>query len=109
MLKSRRGRTWSVILALILGLTGWQVSVVLAQAPQPNPLAPLSPGGNPSFSPVPGADLTAYGSAVEIHGDPGRGRLVFAANCAACHNDRGIGNIPNPGSDDGTVPPLNPI
>jgi uncharacterized repeat protein (TIGR01451 family) len=109
MLRSRKGKTFVGVVALFLALATWQVSVVLAQAPMPNPLAPVGPGGNPEFAPVAGADLTKNGPAASVHGDPMRGRQIFAENCAACHNDRGIGNIPNPGSDDGTVPPLNPI
>lgn len=101
-------RVWLLPLALlvILILT-WQIA--LAQAPLPNPLAPLPPGGNSLFAPVPGADISRNGDAVNLHGDPGRGRLLFAQNCIPCHNERGIGGLPNPGSDDGTVPPLNPI
>ena len=37
------------------------------------------------------------------------GRILFARNCVTCHGDRGVGAVENPGSDDGTVPPLNPI
>ena len=29
--------------------------------------------------------------------------------CASCHGPQGVQGIPNPGSDDGSVPPLNPI
>lgn len=96
------------VIAVTLTLGLWQASVAGGEAPQPNPLAPVPPG-NPIFAPVPGADITANGAAASIRGDPGRGRVLFAQNCVTCHNDRGIGGIPNPGSDDGTVPPLNPI
>jgi plastocyanin/mono/diheme cytochrome c family protein len=98
-----------VPLVMIVSLIGWTASIVFAAAPQPNPLAPLTPGANPYFAPVPGIDLTSNGAAATIHGNPLRGRALFAENCATCHNDRGLGNLPNPGSDDGTVPPLNPI
>ena len=37
------------------------------------------------------------------------GRALFASDCQACHADAGKGGVPNPGSADGTVPPLNPI
>ena len=98
-----------VSMAVIFSLLGWTATVVFAQVPQPNPLAPLSTGANPYFAPVPGADLTQNGPAASIHGDPGKGRVLFANNCVTCHNDRGIGGVPNPGSNDGTVPPLNPL
>jgi uncharacterized repeat protein (TIGR01451 family) len=85
----------TLILALVIAVT-WQIA--LAQAPAPNPL-PTNPG----------ADLTANGAAATMHGDPYSGRQLFAANCASCHGDRGTMGEDNPGSDDGTVPTLNPI
>lgn len=76
---------------------------------KPNALTPLAPGGNPEFAPVPGADTTKNGPAATINGNPVAGQVVFVQNCVVCHGADGIGEIPNPGSDDGTVPPLNPI
>jgi mono/diheme cytochrome c family protein len=49
------------------------------------------------------------GDAIHLAGDPSSGATLFQANCAPCHGDKGVGGIPNPGSTDGTVPPLNPI
>ncbi len=56
---------------------------------------PSNPGG-----PGPAASLT---------GDATAGKAVFAENCVRCHAQEGKGGVSNPGSDDGTVPPLNPI
>jgi uncharacterized repeat protein (TIGR01451 family) len=93
----------ALVLAAVLG----QASLVAADGPpRPNPLAPSS---DARFAPVPGADLTANGPAASMHGDPMKGRQLFALNCVTCHNDRGLGGLPNPGSDDGTVPSLNTI
>ena len=36
-------------------------------------------------------------------------RVVFGPYCASCHGPEGVMGIPNPGSDDGSVPALNPI
>jgi uncharacterized repeat protein (TIGR01451 family) len=58
---------------------------------------------------LPSVDLNANGLAAAIHGDPMRGRALFQERCALCHGLRGTGQIPNPGSADGMVPPLNPI
>jgi uncharacterized repeat protein (TIGR01451 family) len=91
-----------------LSLVVWQVEVAVADAPQPNPLASIL-GGPSTFAPVPGVNIFANGPAATIHGNPAAGQKLFANECASCHNDRGIGNLPNPGSNDGTVPPLNPI
>jgi mono/diheme cytochrome c family protein len=49
------------------------------------------------------------GDAINLKGDATAGAAVFATNCVSCHGAKGVGNIPNPGSTDGTVPPLNPI
>jgi mono/diheme cytochrome c family protein len=49
------------------------------------------------------------GEAVNLTGDATQGADIFTANCLRCHGDQGKGGIPNPGSTDGTIPPLNPI
>ena len=49
------------------------------------------------------------GAAADIIGSGERGALLFKMECAACHGLNGTGKVPNPGSDDGTVPPLNPV
>jgi mono/diheme cytochrome c family protein len=51
------------------------------------------------------------GGAVNLTGSAETGRPAFGLYCAACHGPQGregVG-IPNPGSDDGVVPELNPI
>lgn len=77
--------------------------------PEPNPLPTIGPGGNANFAPVPGADITKAGAAATIHGSAAAGQAVYTQNCAVCHGPDGKGGVPNPGSGDGTVPPLNPI
>jgi len=49
------------------------------------------------------------GDAVNITGDPTVGKQVYVDVCEMCHGPEGIGNVLNPGTGDGTVPPLNPI
>lgn len=49
------------------------------------------------------------GEAVSLTGNAGSGQQIFSANCAVCHAAEGKGGNPNPGSVDGTIPPLNPI
>ena len=49
------------------------------------------------------------GEAAMMSGDAQAGAELFAVNCMPCHGAEGKGGIPNPGSADGTVPPLNPI
>ncbi len=49
------------------------------------------------------------GQAATLPGDAKRGNALFRTHCQACHGPRGTDHVRNPGSDDGTVPPLNPI
>ena len=49
------------------------------------------------------------GDAVNLKGDATSGAALFKVHCATCHGQAGKGGVPNPGSSDGTVPPLNPI
>jgi|GEM_PF-1188848 len=49
------------------------------------------------------------GEAASLTGNAERGQALFAQNCASCHGPQGTDKVQNPGSDDGTVPPLNPI
>lgn len=38
-----------------------------------------------------------------------QGEAIFGKQCQSCHGRRGTDKVKNPGSDDGTVPALNPI
>ena len=80
-------------------------AVALADQPQPNP---LPPGVDPALDNH-SVTITTNGLAASLHGDPQQGRIIFAQSCAVCHAPRGVGGVSNPGSDDGTVPSLNPI
>jgi mono/diheme cytochrome c family protein len=82
--------------------TGTQAASSLGATPthsEPEPTEEVARPSNPG-GPGPAIDLT---------GDATSGQQIFATNCQTCHNTEGKGGIPNPGSGDGTVPPLNPI
>jgi mono/diheme cytochrome c family protein len=49
------------------------------------------------------------GEAINLTGDPNTGEKIFIDKCQLCHGPQGTDNVLNPGSDDGTVPALNPI
>jgi mono/diheme cytochrome c family protein len=49
------------------------------------------------------------GEAINLTGDSTTGEQIFVDHCQVCHGPQGTDNVQNPGSDDGTVPPLNPI
>jgi mono/diheme cytochrome c family protein len=64
-------------------------------APTPEPARPSNPG-NP-------------GPAASLAGDAARGKAEFGHYCSICHGPEGVQGYPNLGSEDGTVPELNPI
>jgi mono/diheme cytochrome c family protein len=49
------------------------------------------------------------GDALNLTGDAISGAQIFQANCLPCHGPEGTQGVPNPGTDDGSVPTLNPI
>ncbi len=49
------------------------------------------------------------GEAALIIGSAENGADLYREQCVSCHGPEGRGGISNPGSDDGTVPPLSPI
>lgn len=49
------------------------------------------------------------GAAIHLVGDLQAGQQIFVQYCQVCHGQAGQGGVNNPGSTDGTVPPLNPI
>ena len=95
----------------------------LLSIPQGNPPAPVPVAKGPSAPPVsagpPQKGATTSGVAPGPHGPPEAasfvigsvelGIILFRQNCEPCHGPQGKGKVPNPGSTDGTVPPLNPI
>jgi len=64
--------------------------------------------GPPSTKPVK-IPTSPPGRAAYVIGSPERGVVVFTEVCISCHGPLGTGHIPNPGSDDGIIPALNPI
>ncbi len=87
--------------------------------------SPPTPAVTPTITPTPTITSTAEqtstvevarpsnpggpGPALTLTGDVKAGAQVFVADCQKCHGDQGVGNVANPGSTDGTIPPLNPI
>ena len=49
------------------------------------------------------------GEAVNLTGNATTGAQVYTDNCVVCHGDQGKGGVTNPGSADGTVPPVTPL
>ncbi len=99
--------TWGTVLSpaqitdVIALFDTWRQQAGVAAPATPAPsgtvevVRPSNPGG-------PGAAATMAGNATA-------GAQAFVDNCKKCHGDNGTGGVANPGSTDGTIPPLNPI
>lgn len=66
-----------------------------ANAPTPEPAQPST-----NSQPGPAAGMT---------GNANTGQQSFGQYCATCHGPQGVMGIPNPGSEDESIPPINPI
>ena len=90
-----------------------QIADVIAYVMSLNPVTNAAATAAPT--PLGGVDIArpsnpgGPGTAITLTGGVNSGKQIFASNCVTCHNTEGKGGIPNPGSSDGTVPPLNPI
>lgn len=132
-------RSWEatapVIQTPVAGATTAPTTVALAPTPTPTGNATLLPGLTPSPTlaatatpttaavtptsapvasggPVPNcgkANCTQPGAAMNFTGNPANGAALYVTNCKKCHGDQGKGGINNPGSSDGTIPPVNPL
>jgi mono/diheme cytochrome c family protein len=80
--------------------------------PMPTPESEEAvPGGEAAEEVARPSNPGDVGGAVNLSGNVNDGRPAFGLYCATCHGPQGreqVG-IPNPGSDDGVVPELNPI
>ncbi len=67
------------------------------------------PANEPTPAPAQPSNAGGTGDAVKLTGNADRGQPLFGQFCAACHGPQGLLGAANPGSDDGSVPVLNPI
>lgn len=73
--------------------------------PTDTPMPANAPTSEPARPSLPGNS----GNAIHLSGDAAPGRVDFGTYCSICHGPEGLQGSPNPGSDDGSVPVLNPI
>jgi ubiquinol-cytochrome c reductase cytochrome b subunit len=97
----------------VADVVGYLLGVAQGKKVTLEPLAkapPLTPSQATHLPPTPaGGPHGPPEAASFIIGNVDLGETIFKQNCASCHGPQGTGTVPNPGSTDGTVPPLNPI
>jgi len=97
----------AVILAATLAACTTNASVSPMAAPTQPPASPTGAAGAPEIARP--SNAGGPGPALSLSGNATAGAAIFAANCTPCHSALGHGGVANVGSDDGTVPALNPI
>jgi mono/diheme cytochrome c family protein len=116
--------TWGNVLSpeqinnVVAYIRSWQATAPLIQTPS----AGATSAATPTLAPTQAANATPTaevarpsngnltpGPALNLTGNVTSGIQVFVQNCQKCHGPQGTGGVSNPGSTDGTVPPLNPI
>ena len=75
----------------------------------PEPTETPAPANAPTEEPARPSAEGGPGNAVNLTGNADRGLAAFGAYCASCHGPEGRAGRPNPDSDDGAVPGINPI
>jgi mono/diheme cytochrome c family protein len=78
-------------------------------APEEATETPLPPGPTPTTEPARPSNPGNPGQAVSLTGNADHGKPLFGQSCALCHGPQGVLGVPNPGTEDGSVPVLNPI
>lgn len=89
-------------------LVGCQVAIPTSAAPAPAPTVLTDTAATETLESARPSNPGGPGSALDLKGDSKNGAQVFV-NCVTCHGDQGKGGVANPGSSDGSVPPLNPM
>lgn len=97
--------------ALLVDRTPIPTLVAATQPPAMQPVVvpsvtPISDNGNAVARP---SNPGEPGEAVTLQGDVASGMEIFTNYCQRCHGAEGAEGLSNPGTVDGTVPPLNPI
>jgi mono/diheme cytochrome c family protein len=100
--------TAAQIADVVAYLRAFQTVAALPTA-TPQPPEPADPPPAAGAEPARPSFEGGPGPALNLTGNADRGRVGFGQYCAACHGPEGRAGRPNPDSDDGAVPGINPI
>jgi mono/diheme cytochrome c family protein len=104
----RKHTVSALVIFTVITLLGSRISVA-----EPNGAGKSSAAQAPAFadrSKIPASGKQGPpAEAATLAGKWKQGEALFKKWCESCHGPRGTDKVKNPGSDDGTVPPLNPI
>ena len=81
----------------------------ITKATPPRTGSAVTPAGAAPSAAVVTGPQGPPGLASFVIGNVDLGEYLFRQNCEQCHGPQGKDKVTNPGSTDGTVPPLNPI
>jgi mono/diheme cytochrome c family protein len=101
---------------IVMGIVVACAPAATPPPPTPTPAPTAGEAGQKATTEEPAAEEVARpsnaggpGPAIGLTGDPKAGEKVYVDSCQKCHGEQGQGGVDNPGSDDGTIPPVNPI
>jgi mono/diheme cytochrome c family protein len=100
---------WLLNLIVALIIIGFVAACAPVATPVPPTAVPPTPEAGAAAEVARPSNPGGPGAAIGLTGDPKAGEKVYVDNCQKCHGEKGVGGVDNPGSDDGTIPPLNPI
>ena len=100
---------WLLNLIVALIIIGIVAACAPAATPVPPTAVPATAEAGAAAEVARPSNPGGPGAAIGLTGDPKAGEKVYVDNCQKCHGEKGVGGVDNPGSDDGTIPPLNPI
>ncbi len=107
--------TWGTVLSpqqisdLLALIDVWRQNPAPSAAITPTPTITSTVETTPTVEVARPSNPGGPGPALNLTGNATAGTQVFVTNCQKCHGPQGAGGVANPGSDDGTIPPVNPI
>ncbi|HZY41184.1 MAG TPA: cytochrome c [Anaerolineae bacterium] len=105
MKQAKRVISYVFIGLMVLGLVA--ACAPAATPVPPTPVPPAAAGGEVEVARP--SNPGGPGPAIGLTGDVKAGEKIFVDSCQKCHGEKGVSGVKNEGSDDGTIPELNPI